>query len=146
MVGTIMLAAGLGIAFLGPVFRAQNPAQLIATPRLGPSVKYPLGTDDLGRDLFSRVLSGGVDVVLVPLLATAVAFIVGAGLGMDSGYVQGRFDLVITRSSRRAHCSSSAAARHRFHIELRELGPCAGPCDLGILCAAHRMQILTRSS
>jgi peptide/nickel transport system permease protein len=97
-IGAIMLIASLGTAFLGPVFRPHDPNELVASPMLRPSLEYPLGTDELGRDLFSRVLSGGINVVMVAVLATVVAFVVGAGLGMASGYVQGRFDLAVTRS------------------------------------------------
>ncbi|MFH8739396.1 ABC transporter permease [Streptomyces sp. NPDC017964] len=97
-IATILLIVSLGVAFLGPLFRPHNPNDLIASPMLRPSHKYPLGTDDLGRDLFSRVLSGGSNVVMVALLVTVVAFTIGAVLGMAAGYVQGRFDLVVTRS------------------------------------------------
>ncbi|ARE38172.1 hypothetical protein A0W34_32420 (plasmid) [Rhodococcus sp. BH4] len=97
-IGTFLLVISLGTAFLGPLFRPYNPNELVASPLLKPSRAYPLGTDEIGRDLFSRVLSGGLEVLLVALLATIVAFAFGAALGMTSGYVQGRFDIVVTRS------------------------------------------------
>jgi peptide/nickel transport system permease protein len=98
VIATLLLVVSLGAAFLGPILRPHDPNALVAAPMLGPSLEYPLGTDEIGRDLFSRVLSGGFDVVMISLLATVVAFTVGAALGMAAGYVQGRFDLVVTRS------------------------------------------------
>ncbi|MFI5953266.1 ABC transporter permease [Cryptosporangium sp. NPDC051539] len=98
VVGVIALAMSLCTALLGPLVRPYAPNALVGAPRLAPSGAHPLGTDDLGRDLFSRILSGGLDVVVVPLLATVVAFVLGTALGMASGYVQGRFDVVVSRS------------------------------------------------
>src|SRR6202011_5575496 len=50
------------------------------------------GTDNLGRDILSRILAGGRSVVVVPLLATLVAFTLGGFSGMLAAYRGGRFD------------------------------------------------------
>lgn len=97
-IGAVLLLASLGTAFLGPFLRPHDPNELVASPLLKPSAEHPLGTDEIGRDLFSRLLTGGVDLLFVGLMATVMAFVMGAGLGMASGYVQGRFDLVVTRT------------------------------------------------
>jgi peptide/nickel transport system permease protein len=94
-VGVLML---LVIAF-GRFFAPYSPIEIgtgIATQ--GPSADHYFGTDHLGRDVFSRFLSGGDTIVLVPLAAVLLAFAVGGGLGMLGGYLRGRWDAVITRS------------------------------------------------
>jgi len=62
-----------------------------------PTGAHLLGTDELGRDIFSRVLSGGTFVLLVPLIANIIATLIGGGLGLWAAYVGGRVDQVISR-------------------------------------------------
>jgi peptide/nickel transport system permease protein len=97
VVGSLLLLVSLAVAFLGPLFAPYRPGQLAGAPLQRPSAAFPLGTDEFGRDLLSRVLNGGMDVVLVPLLATAIAFAVGAAIGMWSGYVGGWGETIVTR-------------------------------------------------
>jgi len=97
VVGALLLVLTLGVAVLGPILAPYSPNDLVGVPRSGPSPAHPLGTDSLGRDLLSRVLHGGADAVVVPALAVAIAFVLGAAAGMWSGYVGGRRDSVLTR-------------------------------------------------
>lgn len=60
------------------------------------TLKYPLGTDDLGRDLLSRVIYGGRASLLIGLLATLFGLIVGTGLGVMAGYLGGIVDHIVT--------------------------------------------------
>jgi peptide/nickel transport system permease protein len=62
-----------------------------------PSSKYILGADALGRDLFSRILYGARLSLYVGLGASALNVIVGALIGVPSGYIGGKFDLVVQR-------------------------------------------------
>jgi peptide/nickel transport system permease protein len=96
IVGVVLLAVTLVVAFAGPWLTPQSPTAL-GPPRALPSAEHLLGTDQLGRDVLSRVLHGGLDVVVVPTLATLVAFTLGAAIGMWSGYVGGRSDAVVSR-------------------------------------------------
>ena len=94
-VGVIML---LVIAF-GRFFTPYPPTEIgVGLPTQGPSADHYFGTDHLGRDVFSRFLTGGDTIVLVPLASVILAFVVGGGLGMLGGYLRGRWDTVITRS------------------------------------------------
>lgn len=94
-VGLIML---LVIVF-GRFFAPYSPTEIgVGLPTQRPSADHYFGTDHLGRDVFSRFLSGGDTIVLVPLAAVILAFVVGGGLGMLGGYLRGRWDTVITRS------------------------------------------------
>lgn len=62
-----------------------------------PSARFWLGTDNLGRDLFSRVIFGARVSMVVGLASSALATVISVGIGMLSGYIGGRFDLVVQR-------------------------------------------------
>lgn len=69
----------------------------IANKFLAPSVEHPFGTDNLGRDVLSRVLFGGRISLLVGLGVVALAAVIGVPLGALAGYVGGRLDELIMR-------------------------------------------------
>lgn len=64
---------------------------------LAPSAEHPFGTDQLGRDLYARVLFGGRTALMLGLLVVAVAVGVGVPLGAIAGYFGGWVDEVIMR-------------------------------------------------
>jgi peptide/nickel transport system permease protein len=93
-----LLALFLLIVAFGPVLAPHGPAEIGAgAPLDGPSSHHWLGTDELGRDVFSRLLCGGRSVIVGPLLATCVAFILGGAVGILAAYRGGRVDIVATR-------------------------------------------------
>src|SRR5262249_22911863 len=63
----------------------------------GPSFDHPLGTDHLGRDLFSRIIYGARISMLVGLGAQVIIVLIGVPIGALSGYLGGRTDLALTR-------------------------------------------------
>jgi len=73
------------------------PAQVMAHRFLPPSLAHPLGTDDLGRDLFSRVVYGARTSLTVGALAVFVSVIIGVLFGAISGFYGGWPDGVIMR-------------------------------------------------
>ena len=76
----------------------KNPTAInLANPAASPSAAYWFGTDQLGRDLFARVLYGGQVSLLVGFVATGVAVIIGVVYGAVSGYVGGKTDAVMMR-------------------------------------------------
>ena len=80
---TLMVVSALGASIFAPY----DPVQLNIIERLqGPSAKHLLGTDQLGRDLFSRVLFGGQVALKVAFLSIGSALIVGIILGLIAGY------------------------------------------------------------
>ena len=80
---TLMVGSALGASIFAPY----DPIQLNIIDRLqGPSANHLLGTDQLGRDLFSRVLFGGQVALKVAFLTIGLALIVGIVLGLIAGY------------------------------------------------------------
>jgi ABC-type dipeptide/oligopeptide/nickel transport system permease subunit len=88
----------VAIAVLGPFFAPHNIAQPIGAPWSAPGSGAPLGTDFLGRDVLSRVLSGGRTVVLLPLVATAISVTLGAVIGVLAGSIHNWIDGLLMRS------------------------------------------------
>jgi len=101
-----MVAIGLiGAACLAAPVLAPYPfdgIDLMAI-RMPPSARHWFGTDDLGRDLLTRVLYGGRVSILIGLVAAAVGTGVGSLLGALAGYFGGRTDNVLMRMTDMAH-------------------------------------------
>jgi peptide/nickel transport system permease protein len=96
--GLALGALMLLVIFLGPVLAPHDPTTInVAKPLSGPGPGHPFGTDNLGRDVFSRFLCGGRLVLLVPLGAVALTVLLGALPGMLAAYTGGRTDMLITR-------------------------------------------------
>lgn len=67
--------------------------------RLGPSWSHLLGTDQLGRDMLSRILSGGKQSIYIGVLASFLANLIGTVLGATAGYLGGKIDAIVMRIS-----------------------------------------------
>ena len=65
--------------------------------RQPPSIEHPMGTDDLGRDLFTRVLYGGRVSILIGILAAVFGTAIGTVVGSIGGYYGGRIDNILMR-------------------------------------------------
>jgi peptide/nickel transport system permease protein len=81
---------GLADPYLGSMVRRLKP---IGTPG------YPLGTDELGRDMIARLIYGGRLSLFIGLMPVALAFIVGGMLGILAGYAGGLLNLLIMRTA-----------------------------------------------
>ncbi|MEI8056158.1 MAG: ABC transporter permease [Actinomycetes bacterium] len=93
--GLILLAISALMAILGPIVFPFDPAQVGANSASilqPPSLTYWLGTDELGRDVFSEFLAGARISLFVGLMATLISTIIGAGVGVISGYFMGPVD------------------------------------------------------
>ena len=86
------------IAVVGPMLAPHTISEPIGLPWTGPEAGAPLGTDFLGRDALSRVLHGGVTVVVLPLIATAISVTLGAVIGIVAGSVHTWVDGLLMRS------------------------------------------------
>lgn len=87
IIGAVMMGAMLVLSIAAPLFTSFNPELVNMSERLlAPCAGHPLGTDDYGRDLLSRVLFGGRVSFLVGFLTVVATMILGVVLGMISGY------------------------------------------------------------
>lgn len=93
-----LLLIVLVMAVLGTLLTPHDPsAQNVAAAQAGPSGTNWLGTDALGRDVFSRLIAGTRTAVLGPALVAVVAMLVGSVLGLLAGYRGGWIDAIISR-------------------------------------------------
>jgi oligopeptide transport system permease protein len=99
LVSLAVLVVILLVCFVGPFLPVvKSPTEInLANAMSPPSWQHWFGTDQLGRDLLSRVLSGGQVSLLVGLVATGVAVLIGVIYGAVSGYVGGMVDSVMMR-------------------------------------------------
>lgn len=97
---------GLGIvvfwvlmAVFAPLLTPYDPVrdQDWEVPNIGPSAAHPLGTDDLGRDLLSRLLYGARVILVLAPLAVFCSLLVGSTLGLVAGYLGGITDELVMR-------------------------------------------------
>ncbi len=96
--GVLLLALFVVAGVLGPLLEPHAPDTLYPTAILqAPGGIFPLGTDDLGRDLLSRILSGMRVSLAVGLGSIAASLLVGGGLGLLGGYFGGVFDVLMMR-------------------------------------------------
>ncbi len=97
-IGGAILGVHVIIAVLGPFIAPYGYAQMGAgIPLSGMSWAHPFGVDQLGRDIFSRVIHGGHIVILLSLSGTALGLVLGAVVGLLSGYVGGWIDNLLQR-------------------------------------------------
>lgn len=97
-ISAVVIVAMWVIAIVSPAISPFPADEAFAGPRLiGPSGTYWLGTDEVGRDVFSRLLVGSRLSLSISLVATVLGITGGAILGISSGYKLGKFDLVLQR-------------------------------------------------
>ncbi|MFC1624504.1 ABC transporter permease [Candidatus Omnitrophota bacterium] len=95
--GTVVLFFAI-VAIFAPLIAPYDPGQIdIENILMGPSKEHILGTDSLGRDLFSRILYGTRISLLVGLIAVGISAIIGITLGSIAGYYGRWVDAVIMR-------------------------------------------------
>jgi peptide/nickel transport system permease protein len=96
--GLILLVIILAAALVGPLFTGYNPiTQNLNATLLGPSAHHLLGTDQLGRDVFTRLLYGLRNDIRIAFIAVLFPFCIGIVLGSISGYFGGWVDTIIMR-------------------------------------------------
>ena len=98
-ISLLVLAGIILIAVIAPAFLPDPAAQpdILSGASRPPAVEHPFGTDQLSRDVLSRVVSGSRVSLSVALLAVLVAMTIGAAVGLTAGYVGGRMDAVLMR-------------------------------------------------
>jgi oligopeptide transport system permease protein len=94
LISIIFLALLFVFVFIGPYFLQDPLKQNLKLGLSAPSAMHWLGTDELGRDLFSRLAKGGQLSLMIATLATLVSLIIGTTYGMVTGYFGGKIDQV----------------------------------------------------
>ncbi|OIB58096.1 ABC transporter permease [Natrialba sp. SSL1] len=96
--GTIYVALFVIIGIIAPLITPHDPmAQNYDALNQAPSLAHPFGTDNYGRDVFSRVLYGTRYALLLGIVIIGIQMIVGVGLGLIAGYYEGYVETVIMR-------------------------------------------------
>ena len=88
----------VAVAIFGRYFAPYDPNVPVTVPLSPPSSHYWLGTDFLGRDVFSRLLYGGRSVITLAALATGLGYLIGMSVGLIAGFSRSRIDPVLMRS------------------------------------------------
>ncbi len=98
LLGALLLLLAVGAAVLAPVIAPYPPTRMSARERLqGPSPAHPLGTDESGRDLLSRILFGARISLAAAAAAAAISLAVGVPLGLVAGFRGGAVDDAVMR-------------------------------------------------
>lgn len=96
--GSAILLIHLVVAATGPFWAPYGYSQMGAGPPLsGMSLAHPFGIDQLGRDVFSRVVRGSWIVISLSLSGTLLGLVIGAVIGLLSGYAGGWIDDIVQR-------------------------------------------------
>ena len=98
IVGGSIVLLWLFIAAFAPFIAPYDPIKVnVADSLIPPSPGHWLGTDDLGRDVLSRVMWGSRISLSVGVISVSIGLLVGTSLGLAAGYLGGKFDLFIMR-------------------------------------------------
>jgi peptide/nickel transport system permease protein len=95
--GLVLTAFIVVLAVCGPLVAPHHPSSFVGLPFQPPSAEAWLGTDNLARDVFSRVLHGGWSVLSLSTAATVIGMGLGVGLGLIAGYASEWFDELLMR-------------------------------------------------
>ncbi len=97
VLGLIVLAVLLFVALFADLIAPYDPNDMAFDMMLEPSPAHVLGTDDLGRDLFARILHGTRISLFVGVSTVAISLVLGVLMGVAAGYYGGWIDMVIMR-------------------------------------------------
>jgi peptide/nickel transport system permease protein len=96
--GGVLIFIFILSSVLAPVIFSKDPnAQDIRHALEPPSLKQPLGTDELGRSILARIIFGGRISLAISLSSVALALLIGVPFGLVSGYFGGKADFIIQR-------------------------------------------------
>ncbi len=100
LTGGLMVAGLIAVALLAPLLAPHDPTRAVA-PTYGnpgpPSAAFPLGTDELGRDVLSRIIYGARISLTVGIAAVLVTLAIGVTIGLGAGFFGGATDFLLMR-------------------------------------------------
>jgi peptide/nickel transport system permease protein len=98
-IGLVVFLIIVALALLAPLISPYDPLdQDILTRLAGPSAEHWFGTDSYGRDILSRLLWGARLSLVISTVSILTAMLIGGVIGIVSGYVGGRFDMVVMQA------------------------------------------------
>lgn len=98
LIGAAILSLWIVCAIFGESIAAYSPlSQSLLAANTGPSAAHWFGTDQLGRDVLARVITGSRDILVITPLATLLGTLCGTVLGLAMGYFGGALDLIASR-------------------------------------------------
>jgi peptide/nickel transport system permease protein len=96
-IGMAMVLINIGAAILAPLICPYGETEVVGDVWLSPSTENLLGTDHLGRDLFTRLVYGARNTIAIAFVTTLLSFIVGTIMGFFAATLKGWTDLSISR-------------------------------------------------
>src|SRR5205823_8917543 len=98
IIGGVLVLMWIFLALFAPVVAPYDPIKVnVSDSLIAPSSTHLLGTDDLGRDVLSRVIWGSRVSLSVGVISVSIGFLFGVSLGLAAGYLGGAFDLLAMR-------------------------------------------------
>jgi peptide/nickel transport system permease protein len=97
LIGVLIIAATVAVALAAPLLTPYDPTAQGARRLLPPSLAHPMGTDELGRDTFARIVYGTRVSFQVGAVAVAIALALGATIGLLAGFFGRAFDAISMR-------------------------------------------------
>lgn len=97
VIGLFFLLCIVLAALFGPMLYPVDPYDMIGRPSMPPSAEFPLGTDVSGRDILAGLIGGARVSLLIGLIASLGATVIGVTVGATAGYKGGWFDTVLMR-------------------------------------------------
>ena len=94
-----LLGAIVAVALLAPLVYPGDPFAIVAKPFLPPFGEYWFGTDQLGRDVAAGIARGAMTSLLIGVVATVCAMLIGVVVGGAAGYFGGRTDTLLMRTT-----------------------------------------------
>ncbi len=97
-IGGVIFLLLVFMAIFGPLITPYDPFAIKISDRLtSPTLQHVFGTDEQGRDLFSRIIFGARYALLIMVITTTIGTVGGLGLGIPSAYFGGQVDMLVMR-------------------------------------------------
>lgn len=100
IVGAVMVASMIVVALFAPMLAPHDPTRAVAATYGDPgrpSLAFPLGTDELGRDVLSRIIYGARISLTVGIAAMVMTMTIGVAIGLGAGFFGGAVDFILMR-------------------------------------------------
>ncbi len=96
VIGCIIILAIIIITIFAPIIAPYNPIKFVGDTFSPPNSEFFMGTDNLGRDVFSRVIYGSRIVLSIAFLSSIFSALIGIPLGLLSGFISGKIDRILS--------------------------------------------------